>query len=226
MRLDELINFDPKSSKHDIGSYGYKLDTKTRAEPVGSGSFGTAYDTKSNKRLNQVTKVGKAATFQKGPTRLAPVKSIEDDGYLAYISAVQKIQQGEHNNPYFPVVHDLKIRKNAEGHLSYKIDLEKLYNFETPKIIESDEVMKALCDRMFAIESPDDGFADHILYCLRTAKKNPRIIQDENLNDALRLIYEIVEQRNGIYILDLSEGNIMWRITGTIPQLVIIDPIA
>ena len=66
------------------------------------------------------------------------------------------------------------------------------------------------------------SLADLMSYSLN----NPQIIRDQNLDDALEKIREIISNSNGLLGDDVSYQNMMWRITGNMPQLVITDQIA
>ncbi len=225
MRLQELIDFEPrKSTKTRLGYNDRTLDA-TDASKIGGGAFGSAYDTKSNKRLNQVTKLGRVAGFDDN-SNIVSRSDIRNDGYLSYLKSVQEYNEERSPNPYFPVIHDLKIMKDAHGKLHYRANLEKLVPFFSDKVVQNEELMNSLYERMFGETYSDDRpIADAMALKLTRGLDNPDIITDKKLRSALALINKILET-NPKFMDDMHGNNIMWRITGTMPQLVILDPIA
>lgn len=224
MKLYELISFDPKKSSVDPEQYKSKIKYNTQSTRRGAGSFGTVYDVHSNKRLNQVTKVGKAGSIS---DRSAKIKKIKNDGYLAYLHA---IHTSGIKNPYFPRIYDLKILKGADGALSYRANIEKLVAFNSEKIVDNDDLMASLYDDMFNEETTyykDYGPGAGIKFTLDNISTSGKlgIVKDPDLLEALRLIDTVVKS-NKLFVADLHSGNIMWRITGSRPQLVIVDPVA
>ena len=232
MKLYELINFEPKQSSQDRVNYSQKVRAKTNAKSLGAGAFGAAYDINSNKRLNQVTKIGRVGKFN-ALYDIVDAKTVDEDGYLIYLKEVYELQQGGTHNPYFPRIHDLTIRQNPDGTMMYRVNLEKLYPLYTPKLIDNEDLMKSLCNGMFNLdyELPDNFSVTELIakklnIC---GKYNGKAIRDPNLNQALTIIHRLIQEGNtngGRLSLDLHGGNIMWRITGTMPQLVLLDPIA
>lgn len=230
MRLYELIDFKPKSSNQSIGTYSSRVQQATKPVHLGTGSFGVAYGTNSPKRLNQITKIGKAASMPGG--RIIPTDEIKNDGYLSWLSTVGEYRKKGSNNPYFPRIDDLKIMKDATGKLHYRVNMEKLYDFRYMPILDNVDLMSSLCNKMFGedVKNPDhevgySQYADLIQRNLREGTKHPSEIKDENLKQALSIIRSLLDSNND-FMEDMHSGNIMWRITGTIPQLVIVDPIA
>ena len=235
MRLRELIDFEPKQSKQGIGDYSRRTQRAIKPKHIGSGSFGAAYATDSPKRLNQITKIGKAAEFDDN-SRITPVDKIEKDGYLSWLSMVDYYKKQGSDNPYFPVIHDLKIMKGPDNKLHYRVNMEKLIPFLSPKVLGNEDLMSSLCDNMFGkdIKNKEDYedsselaeiYGDLIRYELRRGLKNAGAVKDEDLREALLVIKDVMND-NPRFTEDLHSGNIMWRITGHIPQLVLVDPIA
>jgi len=238
MRLYELIDFDPKQSNQSVGSYSQRVQRATNPTHMGHGSFGAAYATDSPKRLNQITKIGKAASMPNG--RIIPADKISDDGYLSWLAMVDGCKHEGNNNPYFPVIHDLKIMRGNDGKLHYRVNMERLIPFDTPKILGNEDLMSALCNNMFGKdiqkkegydntnEEYDDirgAYGDLIKHQLIRGLKNANAVKDENLRDALLAIKYLIDDSKE-FTEDIHSGNIMWRITGNIPQLVLVDPLA
>lgn len=222
MKLYELIDFEPKLSKHSALDNKDRIRKNTGADQVGNGVFGTAFDTQSNKRLNQVTKVGKTGSIMTGKV----ATKVEEDGWLVWMQAVHRAQQRGDHNPYFPIMDDLHIRKDKNGLLSYTANLHKLLPFETEKLTSNMDLMVSLREHMFGptdIEFSDGRDAMHnILFHLNQTSS----AVDRNLAAALNMVDQIIYTSREDLIKDIHRGNVMWRITGTMPQLVIVDPIA
>ena len=222
MKLYELIDFEPKPSKHDVKDTKNKIANKTNSKFIGAGAFGAAYDTQSNKRLNQITKIGRTGAIMKGK----PANKVEQDGWLAYMHAVHKAQQQGDRNPYFPLMDDLRIRKDATGELTYSANLHKLIPLDTEKLTSNIDLMKSVYERMFGQECPYnhwDSIKSDIIVNLQLSKN----LADPDLKRAMNMIDSIVDKSGeNDLIKDLHSGNIMWRMTGTMLHLVIVDPIA
>ena len=222
MKLYELIDFTPKLSKHDASDNRNRLRKNTNADSVGSGAFGTAYDTKSNKRLNQVTKIGRTGSIMTGKV----ATRVEEDGWLAWMQAVHRAQKRGENNPYFPIMDDLHIRKDKDGVLSYTANLHKLLPFHTEKLTSNIDLMASLREHMFG--PTDIKFSDgrdaaqNILFHLNQTSS----AVDRDLAAALNMVDQLIYTSSDDFMKDIHSGNVMWRMTGTMPQLVIVDPIA
>lgn len=222
MRLYELIDYEPKKSNITAHTNMSRILNKTRGQEVGGGAFGSVYDTQSNKRLNQVTKVGNAGSVMSDK----PAANIKQDGWLSYMQAVHRAQQHGEQNPYFPIMHDLHIRRAANGKLSYSANLQKLIPINSPKLTSNIELMQAVYERMFGVECPFNTWLD-ILHKILDNIKMGENLSDPDLISAMKLINSVIDASGDAYFIkDMHEGNIMWRLTGTMPHLVIIDPIA
>lgn len=223
MKLYELINFEPKKSNKTYPGYRSRL-RNIGADELGSGSFGATFDTKSEKRQGQVTKVGRAGNIQ---DRSKIVKKVEDDGYLAYLKAV--FDSGS-DNPYFPRIDDLTVRADKDtGALTYRANLQKLVPFTSDKIYGNDDLMESLYDDMFTEHThfyKDFGAAAGIKFNIdaMASSNNYTKIKDPEMKEALLFIEKV--RQSGNFTSDLHSGNMMWRITGTRPQLVFSDPLS
>jgi hypothetical protein len=226
MKLYELIDFEPKQSKHGAHDAKNKITTKTNAKFIGAGAFGAAYDTQSNKRLNQITKVGRTGGIMTGKH----AQRVEQDGWLAYMHAVHNAQQHGKNNPYFPLMDDLRIRKDAKGELTYSANLHKLIPLDTAKLTSNIELMKSVYERMFGTECPYNEW-DLIRESMINNLQSSNNLADPALKTVMNMIDSIIDRSGGgnsdsELIKDIHKGNVMWRMTGTMLQLVIVDPIA
>jgi hypothetical protein len=222
MRLFELIDFEPRDSIQTANKIKNRISSNTTAKNIGQGAFATAYDTGSAKRLNQVTKVGRTGEVSHA-SKSSTAKSVDEDGFLVYLKHVVK-----EDNPYYPELHDLVVRKNKSGTLDYTANLHKLSPFRSEKIYGNIDLMTSLCDDMFY--GREYGYFDphepgnSIRQMLDTSSHMPEIIKDPDLKVAMKTIVGLGQKHN--FMLDLHAGNIMWRINGYRPQLIIYDPLA
>lgn len=222
MRLYELIDFTPKPTTRKPYAYAKRVRDSTKSSTLGIGSFASAEQMDSGKRLNQVTKLGNVSRFDHNSDVMS--SSLKEDGYMSYIQAIDNFNKTGKTNPYFPVIHNVRIMKNTSGKMNFKVDLEKLHPFDTPGIIDNAELIYSVFHRMFnSTETNPDG--ESFTRWLTASLGEPRRVKDPKLAAALSLIRSVIE--NGInFHDDIHSENVMWRITGTIPQLVITDPVA
>lgn len=218
MRLVELFSNEPRKTSTSSASFIDKLDYKTRSKPVGAGSYSTARFIDSPKRQNEITKVGHKMAASRY------------DGYREYITAVHAAEQAGVQNPYFPRIHSLKTYTSADGQVHYVVKMEKLVKLFAPEIADNTELITSLCRQMFIDPGPVSwqdvsGMAD--LIDRAAANNDTSNIKDKNLIAAIDLINKIHNKNiNRDSVVDTHTGNLMWRITGTMPQLVILDPLA
>lgn len=224
MRLFELIDYEIKDT--DRSYKNTKDKVVSVSDPLGSGHFSKVYKHDSPKRLNQVTKVGKAGSVGIGSPKRTD--DLTKDGYLSYITMVNEFQKSGGQNPFFPNINKLKIYRDDEG-LHYTINLEKLYDIKTPKIFNNHELMNSMKEELLNVEEfkwmEDINLASCFLYVTDMPTRDMiDAAKDESLKEALKLIDD-VKRKHGLE-WDLGPQNVMWRMTGTRPQVVITDPLA
>lgn len=220
MRLYELIDFEPKQSKQTADSYKSKVNN-VGGKAIGRGSFATGYELDSPKRKNEITKVGRTGSIG---VKNSTAKKVEEDGFLIYMKTIQGQE-----NPYYPTMYDLRVIREPNGALSYRANMHKLSPFFSEKIYLNDDLMTSLYDDMFY--GRDYGYFDptdpggSLKYTLEDqCIVMPEIIKDPDLKIAIDTIVKISQEHN--FMIDLHSGNILWRITGTRPQLILYDPLA
>lgn len=228
MRLYEVISFLPKTTTK---SYDDRIKRKSNvpsSRVLGRGHFSTVQNVDSPKRLNQVSKTGRAGRV--GLSAPRPIDILEKDGYLSYIKMVNEFEEEGRYNPYFPRIHKLKLYRTPTGNLEYDADIEKLYPLNASKITTNEPLMNSIYHDMFEVErEPEESItgstiARQLDLISQGEFGNVKSLKDDNLHDALELI-DIVRTNNGL-TWDLGAQNFMWRITGTRPQLVFTDPLA
>lgn len=222
MRLYELIDFTPKPTTRKPYAYAKRVRDSTKSSTLGVGSFASAEQMDSGKRLNQVTKLGNVSKFDHN-INVVP-SDIDEDGYMSYIRAIDNFNKTGKTNPYFPVIHNVRIMKDESGKMNFKVDLEKLHPFNTPGIADNEELMHSIFYRMFNSTETNPDRKSFTRW-LTASLSNPNRIKDPKLAAALSLIQSVIG-REGNFNSDIHGDNVMWRITGTIPQLVITDPVA
>jgi hypothetical protein len=217
MRLFELINFEPKNTKRDYKTHANRISDTTKSKYQGSGHFAKVSHHDTPKRQNQVRKSGVAGMI--GLDHPRRVTDPAEDGYLCYIKMV--VESGN-KNPYFPRIHNVKTFRAPDGTIYYDVDLEKLYPYETEEISGNEDLISSLRDRMFIDDenTKDDGISSLIL----NSDYDVSHIKDPKLKEAIIKIQAVAKE--GDHSWDLGPSNMMWRITGNMPQLVFTDPIA
>lgn len=161
-------------------------------------------------------------------TRLGP----KADGSAHYLKAVQSA--GLHNNPYLP---RLLARPKTSGNVQ-TAQIERLLPFRTPKIITNTELMESMWDMWFTtplpstvrvvLDKPEEfafDFPDEVSVVLNDylSRGGNSHVKDQQLKEALNFIIALMKKHN--LAEDLHPDNMMWRMTGNMPQLVITDPV-
>jgi len=189
-----------------------KVNRKKKDKYIGAGTEAHVRQSTSPHEMDRVKRVSSATTS---------VSKL----FLNYLYKHRATQ----TNPYFPKVF---AKKTGGGVLEHHV--EKLLPLDTPKLLGNEELMEAVWDKMFNVpttflgddynEAWDELIADTIDHIYDT--ENLAAIKDEQLKEALRILFNIHETatQNGIRMnSDLHPGNMMWRMTGNMPQLVITD---
>lgn len=220
MRLYEIIDFEPRNSSISYLDRNKKIRNTRGTDLLGYGHFGKAYSSDSPKRLGQIKKIAKAGEV----TNNTSAKDILQDGYLSYLHSVYELKKSGIKNKFFPVIHNLKIFRDADGNLSYDVDMEKLVGLNSDTIDYA--ILSLLWENLLDVELTEQSTFRNFVYILDKALDSGHFneIKDEELREALMYIYRI--KVKGHFMPDLHSGNVMLRITGTMPQLVLLDPLA
>ena len=153
-----------------------------------------------------------------------------DDPYLNFLKLILEHQ----DNPYFPRIYNAKLYRTGEktggaGDPVFQliVEMEELLPVDDPKI--ADAMTHKL--KELKVLPPNLSLSGHIArpkanIAIRQAfdHKTDMIINqtpDEQFAEALRVLQPLMYQHG----LDLHMDNIMARLTGTGPQLVLVDPI-
>lgn len=198
-------------SRNDIHPTLKKLGKnveKLRQEPehqyMGSGYNAYAYKKDSQHELNTVRRV-----------------SSKLDGGAVYHQAILKNPQIQ-NNPFIPRIWE---SENENGLV--QTQMEKLYPIYHRSIMNNEVLMRSLWELYFNIPYPEKGDIPYeiseILDYAAGYSVDSKNIESPSLIQALEFIAKIAKKAR--LETDIHSENIMWRISGYMPQLVIIDPI-
>ncbi len=208
MKLNEIFDTKDKSrstpdlSQHDRPFYS------TKQNQLGYGKYSYVTQKKADPHL--VTKVqNKAAS------------NLANDGYFSYIKYIvdNKIAQ---RNPYAPRVYKINKFKDTAGNEKYTIDMEKLVDIEDI----SGEELAVVYKMITGLESnADDVNALRNKMTFFLGKHLSGDTNNPNLDEVLKIIDYLLRE-NDDFILDIHDGNIMFRRTPHGVQLVITDPLS
>lgn len=194
----DYVDFDlPAVTNKDTAAAVHTLHQSPSHEHLGTGAYAYVTARKGDQHHDVVTRT-----------------STVNDPTLKYLNVVA----GQSNNPYFPRVK--RIAK--DGNVASAI-IERLVPYD--RLIDNELLISSLHQMMFSTPpSPKKEASKSIVSNIKRALQSgdTQHIRDENLKKAVALIHTIGQQ-NGLSI-DLHFNNIMWRITGKMPQLVITDP--
>lgn len=145
------------------------------------------------------------------------------DGTFIYLQYIATHQDQCYNNPFFPRI---LAAPSKLGNQHSTVQLEHLLPFHTPKIIENTEFLPTLWEQYFTLpRMPHQSFGDIVqLIEHGLIERRTDFVRYSSLKKAMNIICELKEKTPRCFI-DLHEQNVMWRMTGLMPQLVITDPL-
>lgn len=208
--LELLEDWNNSQLKQQIGSGPMATEVaKQRKAPnhqyVGSGASAYVGRTATPHEMDRVQ-------------RTAP----EKEGGMIYLRAIANMPDA-HNNPFLPRVHATPAGDG--GIATYQ--MERLVAFQSRKIIKNEPLIESLWEQYFTIPfSNHDDIASEITNNLDDIvcyDQNTEIIRDPALREALLMIAKLARTHN--LSADIHSENVMWRMTGNMPQLVITDPL-
>jgi hypothetical protein len=181
-------------------------------EHVGTGANAYVYKNTSPQSMDSVNRISSI----KDPT----------SKYLQTIANTPDL----HNNPFLPRIHEVrslsKRTREVQMEKLYPLNLKALTEDKEQRLLRSiwEQYLNEDYDRNNAYLTPFEvmnNLAMHIHMALKNA--NYSRIKDEQLIEALEFIRQFVGEEAKP---DIHGGNLMWRITGNMPHLVITDPLA
>ncbi|HEY6437964.1 MAG TPA: hypothetical protein VIY47_15345 [Ignavibacteriaceae bacterium] len=184
----------------------------SQGDEVSSGGYATVFSHDLPKRLNQVRKM---------PNKEEP--SFENDPYILYVKSILKLKENGYKNSYFPRIIKFKEVKDRNSQNSYIVDIETLHHEDTFDNEVINSIKKKIfhnTERIGKITNPDMAALIVDAY-----EKNPENIKDTEFLQALNIIHRI-DNNFSETMFDISgQFNHMYRISGTMPQLVLSDPL-
>lgn len=160
------------------------------------------------------------------PTDMDYVIRLSDtrDSAARYLKALKE-RPDLRKNPYLPRV--LKITQLDNATVSIKV--ERLVPFDTPELVQNELMLRSILERITSEDvshtTPASLSYEIVDIIERGIFYGPNIahITDNELADAVKFIRMIKDTTKSK--ADIHIGNIMWRMTGSMPQIVITDPL-
>jgi hypothetical protein len=133
-----------------------------------------------------------------------------DDPYITYLKTVQAHQ----DNPFFPRIYKAKIYKDEENLYALRVEMEKLISLYDPKMIDTAPHIFRQLGLSFGSHDRNDWNNPAYVKDVIESTNNPKFAE------ALRILSPYFQK----FSSDLHKKNMMVRLTGSGPQLVITDP--
>lgn len=145
--------------------------------------------------------------------------STEQDGNAIFLAAIHDTPQIQ-ANPFLPRV---RARRTVDGFAF--IVVERLQPFTSERIMH-EEWFSSWWEQHMLIPLGDHYYPDleSIFYeAIEHEDVARKTIRDPQLHQALKFIRAVSERFT--LTVDIHDANMMWRVTGTMPQLVFTDPL-
>lgn len=197
MLLTELVDLEKiRKTKHSIDPFLFPERMAGKTkEELGSGVSAVAF---KSKKPNTVSKI----SYHSSP----------NDGYIQYIKAIHKNQ----NNPFFPRIYNAKLYQGESDDLyALYVEMEKLIPLKNERMIETAPHLFDQVGLDWDRHRPEDWNNPQKIREVIQSTKNPKFAE------ALRILSPFMVKFGS----DLHRNNIMVRLTGAGPQLVITDPV-
>lgn len=150
--------------------------------------------------------------------KLRQPSNLEMDAYYQYIKFIQPFMD---ENPFFPKVYNIDIKKDPKGLLKPSYKIEKLMPIRDAENEMEGDLENALANKY--LHDPDEWSVLTVITKAITNDSYLEKIKDEKLIEAIQLIRYFFEA-NPQFVEDLHLGNMMVRFTSVGPQLVFTDP--
>lgn len=154
--------------------------------------------------------------------------NLDKDAYYQYIKAASPYM-GE--NPYFPRVYVIKLEKDTNGLIRPMYKMEKLYpGAILNRSARGRALIQSIVDRSFGPNIVTSGSearwetVTNLLEDMMRFNLESYPDADPALIEAISLIKKLYTSDSD-FDYDMHEGNAMYRLTSTGPQLVITDPL-
>jgi hypothetical protein len=230
--LEEATSWDNIRRAHpqNVRDRIYAKQEQGNNIPIGSGANAAVYAKDDPHSLDSVQ-------------RVSSKEKRRDLGYHTYAQFLLKYP-GLKKNPYLPRIHSVE---HDDDNSVVEYEIERLHPFDDPKISHPD-MLWAICNKMFTPQqvkwmkedvdlepTQRDPREEHVVLRRAIAEVIAMCIPGGNLDDtikdpqlkqAINVVRAVLRHNrgSGVYT-DIHSDNIMWRMTGTMPQLVITDPL-
>lgn len=199
MLLNELVDVDrPRTIKKQWSDEEFAHGR----EEIGSGQTTRAFKSRTPGAVD----------------RLMYVRGL-DDPYLQFIRTIQK----HDDNPYFPRILHAKLQETGmeeDGEPIYRV----LMQMEELIPLKNEKIIRAMDDKLRQLGLLDEEHLSRAWLKVLFKDKYNQLMNsdvDPKFAEALRILKPFVDKFGN----DLHHKNLMVRLTGTGPQLVLIDPI-
>ncbi len=204
MKIQELMNQTTPQTKNEFQS--------PNSDILGSGMQAKVYQHPNH--TDRVVKVVK-------------LFNPRTDAYTNFVRLIVKHQ----DNPFFPRIFSAKIHEmpnDADGALPYRliIVMEKLHP------VDSEKLQDATIESLWRLGINTDSWSDDELYdavlnvkmAFNNSDRRKKLAAETN-NPQFKEALELLEPYFEAFGTDMHIGNIMIRLTGSGPQIVLIDPL-
>jgi hypothetical protein len=167
---------------------------------------------------------GKAYLHPSRPNSIIKTADVEDPETDSYVDFI-KLSMKHQNNPFFPKIYNAKIVANKDN-IQYPytliVNMEKLQPLRDSKV---SDVAKEMLERLgfphHVAQIPD---RDHLFYYMNSSSNRAELANNTK-NPQFKEALELLEPYIKYFHHDLHADNLMVRLTGSGPQIVIIDPL-
>jgi len=201
MKIQELMQRNPPQTKNEF--------VDPDSDYIGSGMQSKVYPHPTHS--DRVVKVVK-------------VFNPRNDSYVNFIRLITEHQ----NNPFFPRIYSAKMHKmpdSAETSMSYRLIMvmEKLHELDDERLMDAAE------ENLVRLGIPpeyirDANNSDKMSVFFASPERRRDLAQNTN-NPQFKEAIELLEPYFEAFGQDMHSGNAMIRLTGSGPQIVIIDPL-
>ena len=174
-----------------------------KTQAVGAGAAAYVHAPTDERQLNKVHRV-----------------THQGEATAVYLNKIAKSRIAS-ANPFFPKVYATRTKSGTVTHT-----IERLVPFNT--IAKNTELLESLREQYFDRDLMYRAAPEDFVNAIRLVFRKPEYAKDPMLKQAVEFIIHLKQElkdRGQEATVDIHVGNIMWRLTGNIPQLVITDPI-
>jgi len=222
-----LAKLDPNK-----GWYDQRNDPNSPHDYLGGGAYADAHASKEEPGTAIKT--------------VRPQRNLNQDSYYVYLKMLASHPE-DYNNRYFPKVYDINVFTTKKGHITYKVDMERLQPFDDLLEKEATAIGNHIFENFEQLNQ--SSYRNYpkatLISCIGTALGGSNrqynnidvIIKDEEFAEAARMLTGLINRIKGVSMdtngrskrhlsLDIHTGNVMVRRGPFMPQLVLTDPVS